>query len=116
MQAGTLRQALLFALLPVALAFDGAPRYDRWEVIGPGGGGGIFLPTISPHDANLLLVSCDMTGGYISPHGGRPRRVVYPGGAPAFFFFRPVAPQSIFSEDCPGPPSGEQHRPPRSSC
>ena len=61
---------LLFAFLPAALAFDGAPRYDRWEVIGPGGGGGIFLPTISPHDANLLLVSCDMTGAYISHDGG----------------------------------------------
>src|SRR5438045_4922987 len=77
MQARTL--GLLFAFFPAALAFAGAPRYDRWEVIGPGGGGGIFLPTISPHDANLLLVSCDMTGAYISHDGGRSWRMT-PGG------------------------------------
>ena len=85
MQAKTL--GLLFAFLPAALAFDGAPRYDRWEVIGPGGGGGIFLPTISPHDANLLLVSCDMTGAYISHDGGRSWRMFNLGGPMAFFIF-----------------------------
>jgi len=33
-----------------------------WKVIGPGGGGGVFLPTISPFDENLVLTHCDMTG------------------------------------------------------
>ncbi len=113
MQAKTL--GLLFAFLPAALAFDGAPRYDRWEVIGPGGGGGIFLPTISPHDANLLLVSCDMTGAYISHDGGRSWRMFNLGGPMAFFIFDPVDPKIIYAKTAAGPPSMKHDRPPSSS-
>jgi len=32
-----------------------APRYDSWQVIGPGGGGTMLAPTISPHDPNLVV-------------------------------------------------------------
>ena len=35
-------------------------RLDRWEIIGPGGGGTMTHPTISPHDPNVVLVACDM--------------------------------------------------------
>src|SRR3989440_13011193 len=115
MQAGTLWQALLFALLPVALAFDGAPRYDHWEVIGPVGGGCILLPTFSPHDANLLLVSCHMTGAYISHDGGRSWRMFNLGGPMAFFVFDPVDPKVIYAKTAAGPPSMQHDRPPSSS-
>ena len=27
-----------------------APRFDAWRVLGPGGGGTMIGPTISPHD------------------------------------------------------------------
>ncbi len=41
-----------------------------YKVIGPGGGGGIFKPVISPFNENLVMVHCDMTGAYISHDGG----------------------------------------------
>src|SRR5437016_2455496 len=97
MLAKTIVFGLLFAFLPAALAFDGAPRYDSWEVIGPGGGGGIFLPTISPHDANLVLVSCDMTGSYISHDGGRSWRMFNLRGPVRFFAFDPINARTIYA-------------------
>ncbi len=42
-----------------------------WKLLGPGAGGGTFIPTISPHDTNMVLMTCDMTGGYITYDGGR---------------------------------------------
>jgi photosystem II stability/assembly factor-like uncharacterized protein len=47
----------------------------HWHVIGPGGGGAQFFPAISPHDNNLVLVACDMTGAYISHDAGRSWRM-----------------------------------------
>ena len=105
--------ALLLAVLP-AQAFEGAPRYDRWEVIGPGGGGGNFLPTISPHDTKRVLVSCDMTGAYISNYGGQSWRMFNLGGAVEFFLFDPVDPMVIYTKISAGPPSMEHDRPPSS--
>lgn len=114
MRARVLPLALLFAVWPAARAFEGAPRYDRWEVIGPGGGGGNFLPTISPHDARRVLVSCDMTGAYISNDGGRSWRMFNLGGPVGFFLFDPVNPQVIYTKTAAGPPSMEHDRPPSS--
>jgi hypothetical protein len=59
--------------LPALLAvcsFAQAPRNDQWNVIGPGGGGSIYAPTMSPHNPNDMLAYCDMTGAYISHDGG----------------------------------------------
>ena len=47
-----------------------SPQSKAWKVIGPGGGGGILLPTISPFDENFVLTHCDMTGAYLSYNGG----------------------------------------------
>ena len=52
-----------------------APRLDRWRILGPGGGGAQFYPAVSPHDSNLVLAACDMTGAYISKDGGNSWRV-----------------------------------------
>lgn len=41
-----------------------------WRVIGPGGGGGVFRPTINPADPNHIFVCCDMTGAYVTYDGG----------------------------------------------
>ena len=41
-----------------------------WEPVGPGGGGGVFCPSISPHDPKLMFVACDMGGWYRSTDGG----------------------------------------------
>ena len=47
-----------------------APRFDAWEVLGFGGFGGQFDPLVSPHDTNVVLMRCDMTGAYISHDAG----------------------------------------------
>ena len=52
-----------------------APRLDAWRILGPGGGGAQFYPAVSPHDPNLVLVACDMTGAYISEDGGKSWRL-----------------------------------------
>jgi photosystem II stability/assembly factor-like uncharacterized protein len=44
---------------------------DGWQVLGPGGGGSMFVPTVSPHDPDTALVTCDMTGTYITYDGGQ---------------------------------------------
>ncbi len=64
-----------------------APRLDRWRVIGPGGGGAMYLPTISPHDNKLVLVRCDMGGAYISHDGGASWRMFNLRGTVGFFAF-----------------------------
>ncbi|MCE5271491.1 hypothetical protein LLH00_09445 [bacterium] len=67
-----------------------------WQVIGPGGGGGIFKPTVSPHDPNLMLAHCDMTGAYISYDGGDNWRMFYTCNVPEAFEFDPVDPNVIY--------------------
>jgi photosystem II stability/assembly factor-like uncharacterized protein len=71
-----MRWSSFVAFVPIALAFAGAdtpgpaPRFDAWRIIGPGGGGTMIAPTISPHDSNIVLEHCDMTGGYVTLDGG----------------------------------------------
>jgi len=52
-----------------------APRFDAWRVIGPGGGGTMIGPTISPHDPRVVVEHCDMTGGYVTKDGGNSWRM-----------------------------------------
>ena len=46
-------------------------KVNGFEVIGIGGSGGIFTPTVCPDDPNVLFVSCDMSGAYRSADGGK---------------------------------------------
>ncbi len=48
-----------------------------WEPIGLSGGGGMFSPAISPLDPDLMMLSCDMSGAYISEDGGRHWRMIH---------------------------------------
>src|SRR5690348_6973012 len=71
---GALAAALLFPLLIWPAASSGAAlplTPVKAEPVGPGGGGSMFWPAISPHDPNLMFVSCDMNGFYRSEDGGR---------------------------------------------
>jgi photosystem II stability/assembly factor-like uncharacterized protein len=43
---------------------------NEWKVIGPGAGGGIFIPTISPFDTSLVFAKGDMTGDFVTYDGG----------------------------------------------
>ncbi len=42
----------------------------KWEKLGPGGGGAIFIPTFSFSSPNDFLLRCDMTGSYLTKNGG----------------------------------------------
>ncbi|MFC2076838.1 hypothetical protein ACFLT7_07130 [candidate division KSB1 bacterium] len=91
---------LLLPLLAAALIIGcgGGPKVsDGWKVIGPGGGGGIFLPTISPHDPDLMMTHCDMTAAYISHDGGDNWRMVNLWNVPEDFEFDPGDPDVIYA-------------------
>src|SRR5215471_10885773 len=85
------RLTLLFAALALA-----APA-PTWRIIGPGGGGTLFWPTISPHDPNVVLTACDMTGGYITRDAGRTWRMFSLGAPPRFFVFDPLNPKVFYA-------------------
>jgi len=74
-----------------------APRLDAWRILGPGGGGAQFTPTISPVDTNLVLVSCDMTGSYISTDGGDSWRMFNLRGVTRFFVPDPINVNIIYA-------------------
>jgi photosystem II stability/assembly factor-like uncharacterized protein len=67
------------------------------RIVGPGGGGAMFHVTISPHDPNEVLVSCDMTGAYISHDGGHQWRMFNLRGRVHFFVFDPVQPHVLYA-------------------
>ena len=75
-----------------------APRLDRWKVIGPGGGGAQYIPTVSPLDANKVFVRCDMTGSYLSEDGGKSWRMLNLRGVVRFFVFDPVDPDIMYAK------------------
>jgi photosystem II stability/assembly factor-like uncharacterized protein len=75
-----------------------APRNDKWIVIGPGGGGAQYYPTVSPHDPDRVFVRCDMTGAYTSDDGGRSWRMFNLRGVVEFFVFDPVDPKTVYAE------------------
>ena len=68
-----------------------------FEVIGPGGGGAMYHPTISPHDTQTVLVACDMTGGYITHDGGATWRMFNLRGYDAGFAFDPVRANVVYA-------------------
>ena len=47
-----------------------------WEPLGLSGGGGMFSPAISPLNADLMMINCDMSGAYISRDGGHHWRMI----------------------------------------
>jgi photosystem II stability/assembly factor-like uncharacterized protein len=86
----------LLALLVWAASRGPAPRFDAWKIIGPGGAGGMFLPTISPHDPNTVLELCDMTGAYISRDGGQSWRMFNLRSRASAFAFDPKDSRVIY--------------------
>jgi len=61
----------LFLLVVCAVAIACAPLFAiEWTSVGPGGGGAMYAPVISPHDSNLMFIACDMSGLYRSTDGG----------------------------------------------
>lgn len=63
--------AVVFLAAMVAAGTDNASADGVFHVRGLGGAGGMFVPSVSPYDANLMFVACDMSGTYRSQDGGR---------------------------------------------
>jgi photosystem II stability/assembly factor-like uncharacterized protein len=87
-----IRSLLRFSLaltLIIAATSAFAQRPGDFKIVGPGGGGAMFRPQVSPHDPNTVLVACDMTGAYITHDGGKSWRMFNLRGVAEFFVFDP---------------------------
>ncbi len=58
----------------------------------------MFNPTISPHDPNTVLISCDMSGSYITHDGGQSWRMFNLRGVVRFFTFDPLDPKVMYAQ------------------
>ena len=57
----------------------------KWEKLGPGGGGAVFIPTFSYKSADNFLLCCDMTGTYLTHDGGSSyQQINLAGGASSY--------------------------------
>ncbi len=90
-------QIALTVLVLVCLLNASAQRPGDFRIIGPGGGGAMFHPTISPHDTDVVLIACDMTGSYITYDGGETWRMFNLRGVVDFFVFDPLNPKTIYA-------------------
>jgi hypothetical protein len=48
-----------------------------WQPVGLSGGGGMFSPSVSPADPDLMMLDCDMSAAYISEDGGHNWRMIH---------------------------------------
>ena len=77
--------------------FTPAPRYDAWRIVGPGGGGTMLRPTISPHDPRLVVEGCDMTGAYVTHDAGDSWRMFNLGDVVTAYAFDPRDAKVIYA-------------------
>jgi len=89
---------LAYVVLAALTLSVGGDRPGGFTVIGPGGGGAMFHPSMSPHDIDTVLVSCDMTGAYISHDGGKSWRMFNLRGVVEFFVFDPKDKNVIYAQ------------------
>ena len=90
----TIASAIALSLLVV----PAAPIHAQTpHIVGPGGGGAMFHVTINPRDSSEVLLSCDMTGAYISHDGGQHWRMFNLRGAVHFFAFDPIQPHTLYA-------------------
>jgi photosystem II stability/assembly factor-like uncharacterized protein len=84
------------AVTPRSPDFLPPKRLDSWQIVGPGGGGTFYYPSISPHDPNLVFVSTDMTECYASENGGQTWRTfnLY---TTCKFVFDPKLPKRVYA-------------------
>jgi photosystem II stability/assembly factor-like uncharacterized protein len=57
----------------------------------------MFYPTISPHDPNVVVLACDMTGAYLTRDAGRTWRMFNLGDTVRFFVFDPNDAKVIYA-------------------
>jgi photosystem II stability/assembly factor-like uncharacterized protein len=69
---------------------------DHWVLLGPGGGGCVHTLTVNPHRPDTLVVSCDMTAGYITHNGGKSWREFNLKSRQYAYAFDPVDPDTLY--------------------
>ena len=72
--AGIAALAMLLTGTPAAAA---APPAEVWEPVGLTGGGAMYSLALSPQDARLVMLSCDMSGAYLSRDAGRTWQMIH---------------------------------------
>lgn len=72
-------------------------RHDAWGFVGPGGGGAMFSPTVSPHNPDHAFVSCDMTGSFVTKNGGKSWRMFNLRGRIHFYVFDTRNPDVVYA-------------------
>ncbi|HUU27707.1 MAG TPA: hypothetical protein VM123_07835 [archaeon] len=73
------------------------PVAGSWRVLGPGGGGAMFSPTINPYDPDNVLLRCDMTGAYVTFDAGASWRMFNLRTAVEDFEFDPSSPGTVYA-------------------
>lgn len=68
-----------------------------WIKLGPGGGGAMFYPAVSPHNPDYAYVACDMTGSYVTYDGGLSWRMFSLRGPVKYFVFDPVDSNVVYA-------------------
>lgn len=71
-------------------------RDTVFKVLGPGGGGGVMKPTISPFNENFVLTHCDMTGMYVTTNGGKTWKMKNIWNVPDDFEFDPADSNAVY--------------------
>jgi photosystem II stability/assembly factor-like uncharacterized protein len=89
--------AMALAIAAAGQAPGPAARLDAWTIIGPGGGGTMITPTISPHDPRIVVEHCDMSGSYLTVDGGQSWRMFNLRWGMNTFAFDPGNPRRIYA-------------------
>ncbi|MHC4394836.1 MAG: WD40/YVTN/BNR-like repeat-containing protein [Planctomycetota bacterium] len=64
-------------LLATVMFAAGPVLAGQFEVLGMGGAGGMYTPSFSPDDPDVMLLSCDMSGSYRSTNGGKTWEMIH---------------------------------------
>lgn len=68
-----------------------------WGYMGIGGGGAMFYPAVSPHNSDLVFVSCDMTGSYVTYNGGESWQAFNLRGVTSSYIFDPIDANTVYA-------------------
>jgi len=55
----------------------GSVQAGQFEVLGMGGAGGMYTPSVNPDNPDFMLLSCDMSGSYRSTDGGKSWQMIH---------------------------------------
>jgi photosystem II stability/assembly factor-like uncharacterized protein len=73
-------------------------RNDNWAIVGYGGGGAMFNPSVSPHNPDYSYVACDMSQSFVTYNGGESWRMINLRGMVQFFAFDPLDSNTIYAK------------------